>query len=439
MKRFTKGVLITAGCFLAGGVILGMIGGIGKAYTGERIGDGEEINVMRDVWGRMRGWDFRWRRGGAEHGLTLEFDGIEYNDNYGTVYGSFTDDSLRDADIWNLDLEIGGGTLTVREGDSLVLKKEGGPECQYYIEGDTFYLKQKCPVGGGAADLTLTLPEGIVLDNVNIAMGAGKIAAKDVLCAKNMEIEVGAGEITFEEVRTEFFSAEAATGSVAVHRLDAGECEVEVNMGSITLEDSLITGNLCAEVNMGDISVFLRDSYENHDYDVSCSMGNICIREGERIMRECEGLANSLAFSGNNSVGGSEYDLNCSMGSILVEFSGETDSVVNSMEEAFSEKAKIYGIEDNWPEEIGRENTNTTAENFFFEIQIEEPMTLVVSCVTESGELDLEIENERGKEIFEKDDIRTGEYEVIVKQAGTYRVCFDCEDHTGSLWIRPKK
>ena len=332
MKKFTRGVLIAAGCFLAGGVILGTIGGIGKVYTGERIGDGEEINVMRDVWSRMRGWKFRWRRG-AERGLTLEFDGIEYNDNHDTVYGSFTDDSLQDVDIRNLDLEIGGGTLTVRQGDSLILKKEGGPECQYYIEEDTFYLKQKCPVSGGAADLTLTLPEGIVLDDVNITMGAGKIAAKDMLSTKNMEIEVDAGEITLEEVRAEFFSAEVAAGSVTVHRLDAEECETQVDMGSITLEDSLITGNLHAEVNMGDISVFLRDSYENHDYDVSCSMGEIRIKDGGRIMRECEGLANSLEFSGNNSVVGSEYDLSCSMGSILVEFSGETDSVVNSMED----------------------------------------------------------------------------------------------------------
>lgn len=468
MKKFTKGALITAGCFLAGGVILGTVGAVGKAYTGERLGNGEEISVMRDVWSKMRGWDLRWRRGGASRGLTLEYGGVEYDDHHDITYGSFTDDSMRGTDIRNLDVEIGGGTLTISQGDGWALKKENGPECQYYVEGDTFYLKQKAPVGGGVAALILTLPEGIRLDDVDITMGAGKIDTKNMLSVRNMEIEVDAGEINLQEVEADSFCAEVAAGSVTVRRLDAKECDVDVNMGSIMLQDGLVTGDLDADVDMGDISIFLRDFYENHDYDVSCSMGEIRIKDGDQTVRQCDGMAGSMEFSGKNSAGNSRYELSCSMGNILMEFSGETagmdgekntddgnredstdimedglpeldDAEILNMEEEFQEKSKIYGIKDNWPKEIGRENRNTTAENFSFEIQIEEPIVLVVSCVTESGELDLEIENEKEKEIFEKDHIRTGDYEVAVDRAGTYRVCFDCEDHTGSLWIRPKE
>ena len=49
-------------------------------------------------------------------------------------------------------------------------------------------------------------------------------------------------------------------------------------------------------------------------------------------------------------------------------------------------------------------------------------MTLVISCETKRGELDLEIEDERGREIFERDEIPTGEYEVKIKDPGTYSV-----------------
>lgn len=468
MNKFTKGALITAGCFLAGGVILGTVGAAGKAYTGERLGNGEEIGVMRDVWSKMRGWDLRWRRGGASRGLTLEYGKVEYDEHHDITYGSFTDDSLGETDIRNLDVEIDSGTLTISQGSGWVLKKENGPECQYYVEENTFYLKQKAPVGGGVADLILTLPEGIRLDEVDITMGAGKIDVKDALSVGNMEIEVDAGEITLQEVETDSFCAEVAVGSVTVRRLDAKECDVEVDMGSIMVQDGLVTGDLDADVNMGDISIFLRDSYENHDYDVNCSMGEIRIKDGDQTVRECDGMAGSMEFSGKNSAGNNRYALNCSMGNILMEFLGETagmdgekntddgiredsadimeeglpeldDAETLNMEEEFREESKIYDIEDNWPEKTGRENRNTTAENFSFEIQIEEPMVLVVSCVTESGEMDLEIEDDRGKEIFERDDIRTGEYEVKADSPGTYRVYFDCEDHTGSFWIRPKK
>ena len=77
---------------------------------------------------------------------------------------------------------------------------------------------------------------------------------------------------------------------------------------------------------MGDITIFLRDSYEDHDYNMSCNMGEITIENGDKNVRKCEGFANSMEYSGTDSAGDSEYELNCNMGSILVKFSGEKES-----------------------------------------------------------------------------------------------------------------
>lgn len=486
MNKFTKGTLIAAGCFFAGGVVLGIIGAAGRACTGEPTGYEEDFGIVRDVWDKVRGWDLRWRRGGAVRGLTLEYDGIEFDKDHkdDIVYGSFTDDSLQGTDIRNLDVEIGDGKLTICQGDGLKLKKEGGSECQYYMEGDTFYLKQKGTLGGGKADLTLTLPEGVTLDEVDIEMAAGEVAAEDVLAARDIEIEIAAGEITLEEAKADSFCANVAAGSVIVHRLDAAECSVEVDMGSITLEDSFVAGDLDAEVSMGEINIFMRDSYENHDYAIDCGMGDVTVSPEDGSLREYGGFGNTMYLYGKSSGGNSTYDLDCSMGSIYVKFAGkdavwsmagavdaadasgaETGQKENGIPEPpeapeapeepeapeppeaaeppelpeVPEIPDVYGIVNEWPDRIGRENVNTTADNFSFEIEVAEPTVLVVSCVTERGELDLEIENDRGKEIFEKDHIRTGEYEVIVKSSGTYSVSFDCEDHTGSFWISPKE
>lgn len=474
MNKFTKGALIAAGCFCAGGVILGIAGAVGRAYTDEPTGLEEDFGIVRDTWNKVRGWDLRWRRGGAVKGLTLEYGGIEFDKGHkdNIVYGSFTDDSLQGQTISNLDVEIGDGKLTIRQGEGLELKKKGGPECQYYIEGDTFYLKQKSAVGGGAADLTLTFPEGITFHEVDIEMAAGAVTAEDILKAEKVEIEIAAGEITMEEVKADSFCANVAAGSVLVRRLDAKECDAEVSMGSIMLEESLITEDLDAEVSMGEIDIFLRDSYENHDYRIDCGMGDITVSPEYGGGYEYAGLGNAVELYGKNSGGNSTYDLDCSMGSIYVKFAGkdadramagETDAADASGEETgrkengvpeapeppelpeapelpeVPEIPDVYGIVNEWPDRVGRENVNTTADNFSFEIEAAEPTVLVISCVTESGELDLDIEDDRGKEIFEKDNIRTGEYEVIIKSSGTYRVSFDCEDHTGSFWISPKE
>lgn len=467
MNKFAKGVLTAAGCFLAGGVVLGIIGAAGRVYTGEPTIMEDDLGIMRDTWNKVRGWDLRWRRGGAVRGLTLEYNGIEFDRNHkdNIAYGSFTDESLRGTDIYNLDVEIGNGTLVLCQGDGLELKKEGGPECQYYIEGDTFYLKQKSAVGGGETFLTLTLPEGTRLDKADIELAAGEVITRDVLAAGEIEIEIAAGELTMEEVQADSFSAAVAAGNMMVQKLDAKDCDAEVNTGSITLENTLITGRLDAEVNMGGIDVFLRDFYEDHDYEINCGMGDITISTEDGSLKEYAGFGNTMELYGRNSGGNSTYDLDCNMGSIYVSFVGrdgargtidETDAVDASGKEIgqreggipeVSEPSEapelpeipgIYGIVDEWPDRIGRENENTTAEDFSFEIKVAEQTTLVISCVTEHGELDLEIEDENGKEIFDKDAIRTGEYEVKIKSPGIYRVYFDCEDHTGSFWISPK-
>lgn len=325
MNKFTKGALIAAGCFFAGGVVLGIIGAAGRIYTGEPTGVEDDLGIVQDAWHRIRGWDLRWRKGGAAKGLTLEYGGMEFDEDHkdSIVNGDFTDDSLRGTEIYNLDVEIGGGTLMIREGDGLELKKEGGPECQYYIENDTFYLRQKCPIGGGKAELTLTLPEGVTFHEADIRMGAGKVVAKGAITANEVEIEIDAGEVTIEQVDTDSFSATVAAGSVEVQRLTAKECDVEVSTGSIVLENGLVTGNLDAEVSMGEIEVFLRDSYENHDYSIDCGMGDVTISPENGGGYAYAGLGNTVELYGRNSGGSSVYDLDCSMGSIRVAFEGK--------------------------------------------------------------------------------------------------------------------
>lgn len=468
MKKFIKGMLISAGVFFAVGIVLMIVGVTVSAATGQSLiaRDGD-MAVVRDVWDHIRWGNLRWGRGG-ERGLILDYGDIEFDGAHDVAYGSFTDDTLSGDKIRNLDLEIGAGKLTVCQGDALKLKKEGGPECQYYIEGDTFYLKQRSPVGGRAAELTLTLPKDLLFEEVEIAMNAGEILTEDLLAAGRMEIEIDAGELTMEEVRADSFKASVDAGGVTVNRLDAMECDVEVNLGSITLREGLVSGDLDATVNMGDITILLRDSYEDHDYEVECSMGSVEIRREDGTTREYSGFSSDMEFSGARADGGSRYNLNCDMGNILLGFGGaeyatketvraagvyelppvpevpetpEAPEVPPAPEvpEAPSLPELSELIVDNWPESIGRENEGTSASKFIFDLPVSEPMTVILSCVTAGGELDMEIEDEKGREVFEEDDIPTGDYEVKFDRAGTYHVTVKMKEHRGSFWITPKK
>jgi len=94
-------------------------------------------------------------------------------------------------------------------------------------------------------------------------------------------------------------------------------------------------------------------------------------------------------------------------------------------------------VEDSWPERVGREDEDLTAEELSFDIELSEPAALAVSCETESGTLDMKIEGPDGKSIFDQREIQTGEYEASVLSAGTYTVTVHAEGHTGGFWITP--
>jgi len=95
-------------------------------------------------------------------------------------------------------------------------------------------------------------------------------------------------------------------------------------------------------------------------------------------------------------------------------------------------------VEDSWPECIGREDEDLTADGLMFDIELAEPVTLAVSCETESGTLDIKIEGPNGKSIFDQRELQTGEYEASALSAGAYTVTVHAEGHTGGFWITPK-
>ena len=96
-------------------------------------------------------------------------------------------------------------------------------------------------------------------------------------------------------------------------------------------------------------------------------------------------------------------------------------------------------VDDKWPISISRTTENTTAKGLSFDIQIDEPMVIVVSCVTESGKMNMEIKDSNGNKLFDEKDMKTETFDVNISEAGTYTVTIQANNHTGSFQIAPKK
>lgn len=120
--------------------------------------------------------------------------------------------------------------------------------------------------------------------------------------------------------------------------------------------------------------------------------------------------------------------------------SDDTDTVnVSAMKDGLPKLSELEpAVDDNLPESIGRETQDMTAKELSFDMEISSPAVLLITCVTESGKLDMKITDDDGQKIFEENDIPTEDFTVDINSSGTYKVIIQAEKHTGSFWITPK-
>lgn len=94
-------------------------------------------------------------------------------------------------------------------------------------------------------------------------------------------------------------------------------------------------------------------------------------------------------------------------------------------------------IVDNWPESISCVADGLTAKPFHFELPIDAPTTLSLSCVAEEGGLRIQIKDSGGKIIFDEKKIDTEDFKIPMDISDTYTVSVWAEQYYGKFEIRP--
>ena len=79
-------------------------------------------------------------------------------------------------------------------------------------------------------------------------------------------------------------------------------------------------------------------------------------------------------------------------------------------------------IIDNWPESIRCAAEGLNGEPLLFEMEIEEPRTLAISCITEKGKLRIQIQDSDGNIVFNEEKIKREDFEALIDTPGLYTV-----------------
>ena len=333
MKKFMKGCGITALVLLVLGFALAMIAGstrgsIVVAQVVEEATGGKlhaNFSFGTPVWGIF--WDNNWWK--KVDKVHFELDMSDAFDRYHDIIDG---DILNNADLLNgeysfeadavksLDIEVGGCAFETKASENglYYLKAKGIGKIQFYLEDDELHIIAVNTKAGlnsltnisWTGSITLYVPEGCTYDEVNIEMGAGELLFDD-LVADEIYLEVGAGHIQVNNVKARKLEASAGLGQLELYDMDVEKLNAEVGMGELVAHGNISkSGSL--ECAMGNLDIKLDGSERDFNYQLEAAAGNIDIGHSSY-----SGLARERKINNNAS---KNLEVECSMGNISIRF-----------------------------------------------------------------------------------------------------------------------
>ncbi len=235
---------------------------------------------------------------GLEHldsGQRYEIEEHVNFDNDNPIYEGDTEQTFTAAEIRDLEIEVGACGLEVQDSEDgdFHIKVQNAGGYQGYVKDGTLHLKsiRSTTWGDGIkCRIKLYVPEDVTFDKVELALGAGLIEWKSMVRASDLEIELGAGEISLAELAVGKLEAEVGMGSLEASGDIREKADVTCAMGNIDLdlEGAANSFNYEVEVAAGSVDIDGRvysglakdkdiDNHASKDISVECAMGNISI------------------------------------------------------------------------------------------------------------------------------------------------------------------
>ncbi|MEG0768488.1 MAG: hypothetical protein RSG59_01090 [Ruthenibacterium sp.] len=202
-----------------------------------------------------------------------------------------------EGEITSLSIELGAADVTVQSGEKYNLELDDASFVYtstvnsnvWRIANTGIHLWRQ----SRAPHFIITVPRGVVLENLSLSIGAGTLTADGLSC-KASELRVGLGTMKLTDFTTE------------------GPCQMTVGMGALTL-DGALNGHTSVDCGMGEAKLLLARPAE-YGYAVKCGMGKAEVdghrQSGGRFSSQPHTNAKASCF----------FDVRCGMGTAKVQF-----------------------------------------------------------------------------------------------------------------------
>lgn len=205
-------------------------------------------------------------------------------------------------DILALDMEIGAADIRIITGDALSVQTDN-PYITASEKHNTLVIREKSHVADlDSSTLTICIPEDMVLQDADIATGAGKLEIEALRC-RELDLELGAGMAEIQYVEAEKSAdIEGGAGQIIIHDsamrnlnfdMGVGKAEIFADLSGRS-EISAGIGNLALTIpaSLADYTITAESGIGRIEVDGMHIIGNETLGTGENRIELEGGIGN---------------------------------------------------------------------------------------------------------------------------------------------------
>ncbi len=241
---------------------------------------------------RNRGWHWDWDWGFNQNS-SYETEDLEKN---------------FEGDIKSLDISISYGKVNLVEGDNFSFKAERAIKNSFEkleVSGDTLIIEQKgrrnarlfgWRLEKDYPEITITVPKGFSAEDFSYSIGAGKSDLSGIY-AKNISLEMGAGDIFAENLQADKIKISAGAGRLEIADGKLNDMSLDCGVGEIIIGGT-ITGKNKINAGVGSLKINIDGNIDDYDFDIDKGIGKITVNGEEYERKHIEGAKNSFDIDG---------------------------------------------------------------------------------------------------------------------------------------------
>ena len=181
--------------------------------------------------------------------------------------------------INSLEIDLKEVSLYIIKGNSFNVKTNTDKITSAVINGK-LKIKDKSSKYSKNKIVELTIPENVILNEIDIEVGLGKNNI-ELLNANNIKLELGSGKMTINNINAYTnFEVDGGSGEINIKNANVSNMEIDMGVGLTTFEGTL-KGNNKIEAGIGELKINLKDSIDNYRFDVNKAIGSIKVNNNE--------------------------------------------------------------------------------------------------------------------------------------------------------------